>query len=93
MAAAGAAVAVAAVAAGGRAPCLDRHAGVAVAGGRAVAAVVVAADAAVAAARGRVAPGVYKVTMTANGKPYTNTITVRPDPMLQGCRRAGAARR
>jgi hypothetical protein len=30
---------------------------------------------------GRVPPGVYKVTMTANGKPYTTTITVRPDPM------------
>jgi hypothetical protein len=23
------------------------------------------------------------VTLTANGKPYTNTITVRPDPMLK----------
>jgi hypothetical protein len=30
---------------------------------------------------GRVPPGVYKITMTANGKPYTSTITVRPDPM------------
>ena len=29
----------------------------------------------------RLAPGVYKITMTANGKPYTTTITVRPDPM------------
>jgi hypothetical protein len=28
-----------------------------------------------------VPPGVYKITMTANGKPYTSTITVRPDPM------------
>jgi hypothetical protein len=33
---------------------------------------------------GRVAPGVYKVTMTANGKTYSNTITVRPDPMGRG---------
>ncbi|HET9371741.1 MAG TPA: hypothetical protein VFO19_15875 [Vicinamibacterales bacterium] len=31
---------------------------------------------------GRVEPGVYKITMTANGKPYTSTITVRADPML-----------
>jgi hypothetical protein len=32
---------------------------------------------------GRVAPGVYKITMTANGKPYTGTITLRPDPIIQ----------
>ena len=31
---------------------------------------------------GRVAPGVYKVTMTANGKTYTGTITLRADPIL-----------
>jgi hypothetical protein len=34
----------------------------------------------------RVAPGVYKITMTANGKAYTNTITLRPDPITQGQR-------
>jgi photosystem II stability/assembly factor-like uncharacterized protein len=32
----------------------------------------------------RVPPGVYKITMTANGKAYTSTITVRPDPMGAG---------
>jgi hypothetical protein len=31
---------------------------------------------------GRVAPGTYKVTLTANGKPYVSTITLREDPML-----------
>ncbi len=36
------------------------------------------------AGAGRVPPGVYKITMTANGKPYTSTITVRPDPMGAG---------
>jgi hypothetical protein len=29
-------------------------------------------------------PGVYKVTMTVNGKTYTSRLTVRPDPMLAG---------
>ena len=33
---------------------------------------------------GRVAPGVYKITMTANGKAYSNTIMLRPDPITQG---------
>jgi photosystem II stability/assembly factor-like uncharacterized protein len=33
---------------------------------------------------GMVAPGTYRVTMTANGKTYTNSITVRRDPMLDG---------
>ena len=32
---------------------------------------------------GLVAPGVYKVTMTAGGKSYTTTITVRRDPSLK----------
>jgi photosystem II stability/assembly factor-like uncharacterized protein len=29
----------------------------------------------------QVEPGTYKVTMTANGKTYTSTVTLRPDPM------------
>ena len=32
---------------------------------------------------GRVPPGVYKITMTANGKAYTNTITLRADPWVK----------
>lgn len=36
------------------------------------------------AGAGRVPPGLYKITMTANGKAYSNTIQVRPDPMLEG---------
>ncbi len=32
---------------------------------------------------GLVPPGTYKVTMTANGKAYTSTITVRQDPILK----------
>ena len=32
----------------------------------------------------QVEPGIYKVTMTANGKTYTSAITVRRDPMLKG---------
>jgi photosystem II stability/assembly factor-like uncharacterized protein len=32
---------------------------------------------------GRVAPGSYKVTLTANGKTYVKTILVRADPMAQ----------
>jgi hypothetical protein len=30
-----------------------------------------------------VSPGTYKVTLTANGRPYVETIVVRPDPMLR----------
>ena len=33
---------------------------------------------------GPVDPGTYKITMTANGKTYTSTIQVRPDPMTEG---------
>jgi hypothetical protein len=33
---------------------------------------------------GLVPPGSYRVTMTANGKTYTNAITVRRDPMMDG---------
>ena len=33
---------------------------------------------------GRVAPGVYRITMTANRTNYSKTITLRPDPMPQG---------
>ena len=33
---------------------------------------------------GRVTPGTYKITMTANGKAYTKTILVRADPMAAG---------
>ena len=29
-------------------------------------------------------PGVYRVTMTVNGKTYTSALTVRPDPLLAG---------
>ena len=29
----------------------------------------------------QVEPGTYRVTMTANGKTYTSTVTLRPDPM------------
>jgi hypothetical protein len=32
---------------------------------------------------GRVPAGTYKVTMTAGGKTYTSTITVRQDPLLK----------
>jgi photosystem II stability/assembly factor-like uncharacterized protein len=32
---------------------------------------------------GRVAPGIYKITMTANGKTYSNTITLRADPIVK----------
>jgi photosystem II stability/assembly factor-like uncharacterized protein len=32
---------------------------------------------------GRVPPGTYKITMTANGKAYTSTIEVREDPMVR----------
>ena len=34
-------------------------------------------------AAGRVPTGVYKITMTANGKTYSNTITLRPDPIVE----------
>ena len=33
---------------------------------------------------GRVTPGTYRITMTANGKAYTKTILVRADPMAAG---------
>ncbi|MEZ5318709.1 MAG: hypothetical protein R2752_15020 [Vicinamibacterales bacterium] len=33
---------------------------------------------------GRVDPGTYKITMTANGRTYTSTIQVRPDPIAEG---------
>jgi hypothetical protein len=33
---------------------------------------------------GMVAPGTYRVTMTANGKAHPNSITVRRDPMMDG---------
>ena len=39
---------------------------------------------------GRVAPGTYKVTMTAGGKTYTSTITVRQDPLLKDGDSGGA---
>jgi hypothetical protein len=39
----------------------------------------------------RVAPGTYKVTMTANGKTYTSTITVRQDPLLKESSDSGGA--
>jgi hypothetical protein len=32
---------------------------------------------------GQVDAGTYRVTMTANGKTYTSTITVREDPMAK----------
>ena len=46
------------------------------------AAVVAVVDAEAAVAADVVAPGVYKITMTANGKSYSNTIVLRPDPIL-----------
>jgi photosystem II stability/assembly factor-like uncharacterized protein len=36
---------------------------------------------------GQVSPGTYRVTMTAGGKTYTSSITVRQDPMLAGIER------
>jgi hypothetical protein len=33
---------------------------------------------------GLVAPGTYRVTMTANGRTYTSAVSVRRDPMLDG---------
>jgi hypothetical protein len=30
-----------------------------------------------------VPPGTYKITMTANGKTYSNTITLRADPLVK----------
>ena len=39
---------------------------------------------------GRAEPGTYKVTMTANGKTYTSTITLKADPMGLAAGMAGA---